>query len=275
MNLKTARLPQPPRGSLELSILMLVVWLALVSVPLALGGIGLSWDALNHQVYLGWIADRPRFDRDFWAASSQSYQFPYLYWPFFKLIQSGFSGLWAGVILASIHLLLAPALWMIARALIPDGGWYGFLMRSAAVVLAFLSVVVLSHLDSTSNDLMASIPMVWAVALGLRALSAKERQLPSTTHLVVLSGAAAGVAVAFKLSNGPLAVVLPVLWFAIGGNAGQRLRAVAYGSAATLASFGVVYGHWGWMLWQEFGNPVYPFYDWLFQPFRSSLGEAK
>jgi hypothetical protein len=47
---------------------------ALAGIPIALGQIGLSWDALNHHIYLGWMAEHPRFDRDFLAASYQAYQ---------------------------------------------------------------------------------------------------------------------------------------------------------------------------------------------------------
>ena len=68
-----------------LPLILLAAWLVFISVPISLGGIGLSWDGLNHQMYLGWVADRPRFDKDYMAASMQSYQFPYLYWPLYKL----------------------------------------------------------------------------------------------------------------------------------------------------------------------------------------------
>ena len=110
----------PPLPRVELTALVLVAWAAFASIPLALGGIGLGWDALNHHVYLGWIADQPRFDRDFLAASYQSFQYPYLYWPFFKLFQSGISGAWAGVVLDSFNVLLVPPLWMLARVCVPE-----------------------------------------------------------------------------------------------------------------------------------------------------------
>lgn len=262
----------PPRTRTELAALVVAAWLALVSVPLALGGIGLSWDALNHQVYLGWVADAPRFDRDYLAASYQAYQFPYLYWPLYKLVQHGLPGQWAGVILASLNVLVVPPLWMIARAAVPDRDWYGVAMRWLAVALAFLSAVVLTHLDSTSNDLLAAIPLVWAVALALQpaAEDAHGRRAPS--RLVLLSGLAAGISVAFKLSNGPLAVVLPLLWALRRTGLRARLLDVAGGSLATLVGFGVCYGYWGWQLWSHFGNPVYPFHGGVVDLLRAALG---
>ncbi len=257
-----------PRPRTELLLLCAVAWLALVSVPLAFGGIGLGWDALNHQIYLGWTADASRFDRDLLAASGQSYQFPYLYWPLYKLVQLEVSGVWAGVVLVSLNLAVIPALWMVIRVAIPDSDWYGFAMRWLGVLLAFMSAVALSQFDSTSNDLLAGTPLVWAVALALLPLDGRERSPAAVQRLVALSGLAAGVSVACKLSNGPLALVLPCLWCLHGMGLRARIAHVAIGGACVLAGFVLCYGYWGWQVYSVFGNPIYPFYDHLFQGLR-------
>ena len=49
----------------ELPFVGVFAWIAFISIPLFLGEIGISWDALNHHIYLGWTAGRPRFDLDF------------------------------------------------------------------------------------------------------------------------------------------------------------------------------------------------------------------
>jgi hypothetical protein len=266
-------LPSPPTGRYELAMLVLVAWLAFAAVPLGLGGIGLGWDALNHHIYLGWIADQPRFDRDFLAASYQSFQYPYLYWPVYKLFEMGLSGRWAGVVLVSLNVVAVPALWLLARVCVPERSWYGSAMRALAVALAFLTGVVLSLFDSTANDLLAAIPSVWAIALALEPFDVQRPAWMTTGRLMVLSGFCAGVAVAFKLSNGPLAVLMPLLWGLHGPEPMQRLRNVAWGSVATLLGLFVAYGYWGLQLWQNYGNPVYPFYDPWFAPLRALLGK--
>lgn len=265
-------LPALPGPGRELALLCAAAWLALVSVPLAFGGIGLGWDALNHQIYLGWTADAARFDRDLFGASGQSYQFPYLYWPLYKLMQLQVSGPWAGVLLVSLNVLVIPALWTIARLAIPDTGWYGLAMRWLGVVLAFMTAVVLSHLDSTSNDLLAGIPLVWAVALALKPLDGHPRTPAQTMRLMAWSGLAAGVSVALKLSNGPLAIVLPILWAWSGAGLRARATHVVIGGACTVAGFAVCYGYWGWQVFSLVGNPIYPFYDHLFQGLRAGAG---
>lgn len=264
--------PSPPSARFELGALVLVAWLVFASIPLALGGIGLGWDALNHHVYLGWIADQPRFDRDFLAASYQSFQYPYLYWPFYKLFQSGLNGLWVGVVLVSFNVIVVPALWLLARLCVPEQSWYGAAMRSLAVALAFLTGAVLSLFDATPNDALAAIPLVWAVALALEPLDAERSSWLTPSRLVLLSGFWAGASVAFKLSNGPLAILMPLLWVLHGLSIRQRLLNAACGSIAALLGFLVFYGFWGMQLWVHYGNPVYPFYDHWFAPLRTLLG---
>ena len=92
------------------------------------------------------------------------------------------------------------------------------------------------------------------------------------TRAIVLSGLFAGVSVAFKLSNGPLAILLPIVWLFAADTLFGRIRLVTIGSIATLFGFAITYGYWGSLLWSHFGNPVYPFYDHLFAPIRNLTG---
>jgi hypothetical protein len=249
-------------------IVCLLAWAAFVSIPLVQGEIGLSWDALNHHIYLGWTAERPRFDIDFLAAGYQVFQFPYLYWPAYKLAVGGWSGQWAGVVLATLHLIVVPPVWMLARLCMPGGTVFDAAMRLLAVVLAFLTGVALSLFDSTQNDMMAAAPLVWALAFALRPLAGEQEP----RRQVIYSGIAAGLSVAFKLSNGPLAILLPVLWACSARDGKQRIVNVVAGGAAALVAFLLAYGYWGLQLWQHFGNPIYPFADDLFEHLRGLVG---
>jgi hypothetical protein len=262
-----------PGSAAELAIVTLLAWALLTSIPIGLGGIGLSWDALNHHFYLGWEAQHPRFDRDLLAASYQSYQYPYLYWPAYQLMRVGASGMVAGIVLATLQAAVAPALWLIARACIPERSWHAAAMRACAVLLALLGQVSLSLLDNTANDGLAATPLVWAVALALLA-AAPQSGLAWLTPArgVALSGLLAGVSTAFKLSNGPLAVVLPLLWIMAGTTWRQRALHVVRGGAWAFAGFLLADGYWGWLLWQQFGSPIFPFDNPVFAFVRAATG---
>lgn len=252
---------RPLSGWQELATVTIIIWLMLLAIPMSLGGIGLGWDALNHHIYLGWVANSPRFDRDFLAASYQSYQYPYLYWPAYKLAQAGVSGPVAGAVLVSLHVLVVPGLWLIARACVPGDGWYAGVMRLGAVLLGVSGELFLSLMDTTINDGLAATPFVWAVGLALLGASAAgERPLRlSASWCVALSGLLAGVSVALKFSNGPLTLVFPLLWWCCAMGGIQRLEQVARGGACTLIGCALAYGYWGWQLWINMGNPLYPF----------------
>jgi hypothetical protein len=262
-----------PAARAELVLTVIGMWLALAAIPLGLGGIGISWDALNHHVYLGWTAFNPRFDRDWLAAGHQATTWPYLYWPFFKLVGLQVPGRWAGVVLVSLHVLVVPALWIIARACIPERSWEATAMRAGAVVLAFVGQLTLSLMDTTANDLYAASPLVWAVALGLLACRppAAGRWL-TPRRALALSGMLSGLAVAFKFSNGPLVLALPLVWALVPGTPAQRLASVARGTAWSVAAFFMAYGWWGWQLWHHTGNPVYPFLENHFATVRDVVG---
>lgn len=251
-----------PAAHMELLLVVVATWLGLAAIPLALGGIGISWDALNHHVYLGWTAFEPRFDRDWLAASHQAYQYPYLYWPLYKLVEMRASGRLAGVVLVSLHVLTVPALWMIARACVPVRSWEATVLRAGAVLLAFLGQLTLSLMDTTANDLYAATPLVWAVTMGLLATQgASSGGWLSASRAVALSGAFAGIAVAVKFSNGPLVMVLPLLWLVAPGTPLQRLGHVVRAGAFSALAFALAYGWWGWQMFQQFGNPMYPFQE--------------
>lgn len=256
----------------ELVLVLIAGALALGSIPVALGHIGLSWDALNHHIYLGWSVEHNRFDRDYLAASYQAYTFPYLYWPIYKLALGGASGVTAGLVMALIHVTAVPAVWLLARSCVPGASAFDIAMRWCAVVLAFASGVVLSFFDSTANDLMAAIPLVWAVALALQLFDDNCPSWLAPHRAVMLSGLLAGVSVAFKLSNGPIAILLPLLWVAHPGSLRQRASLLLQGGALGAVGFLLAYGYWGAQLWTHFGNPIYPFYDHWFEPLRALAG---
>lgn len=251
-----------------LACLLTVAFFA--SVPLAHGELGLGSDALNHHIYLGWTAQQHRLGLDFVAAGYQAYTFPYLYWPLYQMAAAGWSGMAAGAVLAALHgVLLAPPVWLLARACMPGRTWFDLAMRTLGVALAFLTGVALSVLDATMNDLLAAVPLLWAVALPVLAMPAAGGDAPRVAwRLVLLSGLCAGAAVAAKLSNGPLAILMPGLWWMCASGWGQRVKAVALGSAATLLAFVALYGYWGWLLWRHFGNPIFPFHHHWFEPLR-------
>ncbi|HEX2543245.1 MAG TPA: hypothetical protein VHL79_00105 [Ramlibacter sp.] len=271
----TASLPAPrpfavsPR--IELAAVLLLAAAVFLSIPWSMGRVGLSWDALNHHIYLGWAAEGGRFDKDYLASNLQATQFPYLYWPVYKLAMANVSGVVAGSVLALLHLLAVPPAWWVARLLLPQEGLAGVGLRVAAVALGFMSAVPLKTLEATGNDLLVAIPVLWAVAFALHATVATAAPA-SRLRAAVVAGLFAGAAVACKFSNGPLVILLPLVFAFAADPWSMRVQLAVRCAIATLVGFAVTYGYWGWHLWQTFGNPMYPFVESVFAPLRAATG---
>ncbi len=260
-----------PREAIELALVVLAAAAVFVSVPWTLGRVGLSWDGLNHHFYLGWSAENNRFGRDYLAVGGQAAQFPYLYWPVYRLAVAGVSGPVAGSVLALLHVLAVPPVWWVARNLMPQPGAWGAALRVAAVALGFMSAVPLKTLESTGNDFLAAIPLLWAIAAAIQVVVG-DGAAAGRRPWAWVAGVLGGVAIACKFSNGPLAVLLPIV-FLFAPDAPRERWAFAWRTLVALgAGFLLAYGYWGWQLWVTFGNPFYPFGDALFAPLRAAAG---
>ena len=87
------------RPALLVELLLLTLLAALGASALAwqVGQWGWNWDAINHHIYLGLAAEQARWSLDVLAAGTQVYQYPYLYWPVYKIAQMSGSGLAAAI----------------------------------------------------------------------------------------------------------------------------------------------------------------------------------
>lgn len=238
----------------ELLLITLATGLAAAALPLHTGFLGWSWDALNHHVYLGMIAESPRWHLDVLAASFQSYQYPYLYWPIYRISQLSGNGAavaasWAAF---QVVMLLVP-LWFICRQLFRQAAsvWQARAERLAGCVLGLGSVAIWTSLETTANDPLAAVPMLWAVALALSPLV--------TTRRLVLASLLFGVAVAFKLSNA-LFFAWMIPWWLDRAKPFLHVPRAAAMVAGSAAGFVLAYAPWGLQLWQHMGHPLYPYF---------------
>ncbi|CAM5787395.1 hypothetical protein [Rhizobacter fulvus] len=253
----------------DVALALLTALLLFASVPLAYVSLGLSWAALNHHFYLGWSALHPRFHLDVDAAHSQVYQYPYLYVPLYLLAAAGATGVQAGVALAALQALVAVPLALLARKLLPGESARDIALRWFGVLLGLLSPVVLSQMDSTSNDLLASIPLVFAVAL----LVGDERKPEGWWRTAALAGALGGASVGFKLSNAPMLLATIPLWLVASPPGLMNwLRTALLASTSAIVGYVIAYAPWGFQLWKSFGNPFYPMFDGWFHNVASPPG---
>ena len=243
---------------LELWLLTLLAAALAAGVVLVADEWAWSWDALNHHIYLGFIAQSPRWHLDLLAANSQGFQYPYLYWPVYFLSTLSLSGAEAGAIWSAFQAaMLLPPVWLASHHLLPQQGKsaQAVFERVAACALAGSSIVVMAAVGTTSNDPMSAVPLLWAVAIMARPQASDRR--------AATAAALWGVSTAFKWSNG-LALPLLLLWWWREQRPHLVLRRGLGIAAAALLGFALAYVPWGWQLWQVTGNPFFPVFSGVF-----------
>lgn len=227
-------------------------------------GIDRNWDLLNYHLYnpLALTTDR---GGDIAPPGAQVFFNPAADLPFHWLLRSlnehpaavaALMGLPAGAA-AFLVLLLARSALRGAGVAHP-GALAGLAAFGAATGAGFRG-----QIGATLNDLPTAVPVLAALLLALRAALAPRA--PPAGALLLLAGALAGAAVGLKLTNAPFAV-------ALGGALAAALRAGGKPSARPLGlllcggalGFAAAAGPWMLRLWQEWGNPFFPYFDALF-----------
>jgi len=118
-----------------------------------------------------------------------------------------------------------------------------------ACALTGSSVLLITTLNTTANDPLAIVPLLWALAL---------MAAPRTTDKTAAVAAALwGLSAAFKLSN-VLALPLLLFWWWTADRPHLRLRRGAMMAMAATVGFVVAYAPWGWQLWAVTGSPFHP-----------------
>lgn len=219
-----------------------------------------NWDYLHYHAYAASTAlhERPQ---DFFAAGYQGYLHPLPYLPLALMQKAGWHSLLISAGLASIHSLNVFFTYLISRELCREAS-SPRLVAAVITVTGVVSSAFVGLIGNSFAELMTTPPVLAAVWL----LIARPRL--STT---LLACALVGLAVGMKLTNvvfAAAALVAATWRVATLPMAHQRRdRAVALLACcvAMLSGFVVIYGHWGWQLYNNFGSPFFPLFNDFFR----------
>lgn len=229
-------------------------------------GRDLNFDFLNYHLYVGLSASGDRLKQDFFPAGIQSYLAPYSYLPLLWLIRWELSSDTVVAILALMQSLVAIPLAMLCMRL--NGTSPNFLKWLWMLVMALATPVLFLELGNTFNDLGCSALTLLGLVLAIPPTSKPLSRWQSLLRLT-LSGTFTGVGVALKLSLAPVSVAIPLValiaWQDTFQNWRARVRLALCWSAGAAGGLVVAYGPWAYQLYREFGNPVFPFFNAVFQ----------
>jgi hypothetical protein len=228
-----------------------------VTLAVLLQGQDANWDLRNYHLYTPVALMEGRWGHDIAAAQLQTWHNPTLDFPLAWLIRAGAPGwlvsIWLAVpafVALFFALRLMDQLWPAQRS--------GF-RTGIAGLLAVSGAAVMPGIGASFNDAFVAagvLPALWW------AVDSQQKRGVWATWLPVglLAGAAAGLKltaamycvgfIAGAMVAGPMRAVL------------GRLIALAIGGAAAAA---ITAGPWAWRLWQEHGNPLFPYFNQWFQ----------
>lgn len=135
------------------------------------------------------------------------------------------------------------------------------LLATGAVVVGMTGALTISEIGTTFADLTTAIAVLLGLFFALR--SVREQDGVTDYRLVAAAGLVLGIATGLKLTNALYLAALGTglvllnwrIWFT---------TALAFGLAA-MVGLVATHGWWSWFLWQETGNPVFPFFNTVFQ----------
>jgi hypothetical protein len=213
-------------------------------------GEDINWDWRNYHEYSAFALLNGRFNQDVAPGGFQTFLNPLAYVPAY-LLRHYVGAPFGGMILGAIHGLNLALIYWFSRVVLGSAASRWTL--AASVVIAAFGPMTLSEVGTSFADLLTALPVV--AGLGL-ILSDNARH--SVRYAV--AGLLIGAAVGLKLTN---------MIFFIGAGASllfaaRPLAAMAYFAAGCAIGALGTGGAWSWMLWQEFANPVFPFYNTMF-----------
>jgi hypothetical protein len=234
-------------------------YVLVAAVVVALGlrrGADTGWDLLNYHLYNPHALLTGSFRTDVAPALTQSYLNPLLDLPLgvaVRVLGVRTGVLWTGIVLQGLGYL---ALWQLCREYFAGrlARWLPFVAFAVAATGAVARAVAFSN----SGDWATAALMCVGLRLVLRVARGATGR-PGRT--LWFAGLWLGVALGLKLTVGPFVVatmlgllVLEVRW---------RQMLVVVGGIAT--GFLVTAGWWMVVMWNSFGNPLFPYYNNIFR----------
>lgn len=214
-------------------------------------GEDINWDWQNYHEYGGFALLNGRFDSDVVPGGFQSFLNPLVYvLPY--LMRHHLAAPWWGIALGAIHgLNLALIVWLTRIVLGRVSSWFAVM---AAVAIAATGPMTVSEVGTSFADILTALPILAGVALILSDRGENSRRLLCAGILI---GAAAGL----KLTNATFLIGAGLSLLLARRPLIAMLSYGAGGGVGLLATGGA----WAWKLWQQFGSPLFPFYNSIFR----------
>jgi hypothetical protein len=244
--------------------MMGVLWFAcplLGGIAALLFGQDANWDLRNYHFYIPYAFLEGRFDHDVVPSQVANFYNPLLYIPFYHAV-AALPPKVVGFAIGALQGLNGPLIYAVARKFLTEGSW-GVLL---VMVVGVTGGGFLGELGTSFADTILSCLVLWSLWLNLGTVERfKEERGAACRKAVFFAGCLAGCAAGLKQPTAVYAVGLCGA-FLVAGPSLQRgvLTAFLFG-IGVLAGMAATGGFWFTELWQRYGNPLFPYFNHIFQ----------
>lgn len=210
-------------------------------------------------VYI-WLHDRQMID--FAAGQMQGWFNPIGYLPAYGLIMFT-SPKFASLTLATLQGFNAPLVYLIFHRATSRNGFSSRGIALASALIAVTGSMFLAEAGTTFLDTLVSIPVLGGILYMLRMISLRETRLDIGKGL--MGGALIGAAVGLKLTGIVLVPGVVAATFIYVFGMPRWFTAFCAVAVGLAAGFAATAGWWHFMLWYNFGNPVFPLANSIFK----------
>lgn len=239
---------------------------SLASLPVVFGlaalwlGMDANWDLRNYHWYNAYAFLEGRHGFDILPAQIPTFHNPVLDVPFFVAAQA-LPARVVGFLLGSLHGLNALALYALGRRLGVEATW-----ALAAAVAGALGAAAVAEIGTVFYDNVLSLGFYTSV---LVIISQWERLFggrPGVAAAIALAaGLPAGIAFGLKMTMVVYAVGACFALLLAPDRPGRRLLVSFCFGLGVLAGLAISAGPWMWFLWERYGNPLFPYFNQIFQ----------
>ena len=239
----------------------LAACMAAAGLASVLAGLDVNWDLKNYHFYDAFAFHEGRLAWDVAPAQVQTYHNPLLDLGFYALVREIPSPRIIAFAMAIPAGIAGFLLLRLAAALFPAGMALRWTWIAAAFAIGMTGASGQAVLGTTMNEWPPAMLLMAGLAAIVESI-ARRGHAPRGAW--ALAGLAAGLAMGLKLTYGIFALGL-VVAAAMRAPWRASLAAALTSGACVVAGLAVTYGFWGTILWREFANPFFPYFNEVFR----------
>ena len=219
------------------------------------------WDTINYHYYNAWAFLNDRMNVDVIPAYVNTFFSPFIELPFYYLVNAldDHPVLFSAIMALPYGGLLFTA-YKITTLFFPADTPQGRIRIGLTIMLSICSYAVFEQLSGETHEHSLSMLTLIAFYLLLKSITLKTYKARYYVISGFLLGVAAGLKMTYCLYAAGTGISL-ILFFRRLDKPGKSI--LLFTLAGTIG-FLLTYGYWGWLMWKNYQNPIFPFFNNIF-----------